>query len=150
MPPEVKESFATLIPLLDGVDWCIIGGAATALYLDDWTDVHDIDVVLPVSALVPLVDRAPIIDKSDGGTDRFRSTLYAGWELPLPIDFLAGFEVNEAGDWRPVWPVTRRAIAMLGGMAYVPDLAEHIFITRQLGRPRDLARIARLQAAGIV
>ena len=150
MPPEVKESFATLIPLLNGVDWCIIGGAATALYLDDWTDVHDIDVVLPVSALVPLVDRAPIIDKSDGGTDRFRSTLYARWELPLPIDFLAGFEVNEAGDWRPVRPVTRRAIAMLGGMAFVPDLAEHIFITRQLGRPRDLARIARLHAAGIV
>ena len=150
MTPDIRDSFAALVGLLDGADWCIIGGAATALYLDDWTDVQDIDVLLPVPDLTSLLRRAPIIDKSDGGTDRFRSSVYAGWALPLPVDFLAGFEVNQAGTWVPVWPKTRRRMPVPGGTVYVPELTEHISITRQLGRPHDLARIVRLQAAGIV
>ena len=149
MSPDIAESFAALLPRLEGIDWCLFGGAATALYLDDWRGLHDIDVLLPAAELVGMFDRAPIVDKSDGGTERFRSAIYAGWALPVPIDLLAGFEVNHAGAWRPVWPVTRRLLPVPGGMAQVPDLAEHIEITRLLGRPRDLARIAELQAAGI-
>jgi hypothetical protein len=28
--------------------WCIIAGAATALHTGEWSDVHDIDVVVSV------------------------------------------------------------------------------------------------------
>jgi hypothetical protein len=78
-----------------------------------------------------------------GGTDLFRSPVFAKvGGLPLPVDVMGGFEVRGREGWAPVWPATRVRI----GEVFVPELAEQARIYRLFGRPKDLARAARLEA----
>jgi hypothetical protein len=63
----------------------------------------------------------------------------------MPIDVFAEFEVFAGGSWRPVHP-TPTPIEHNAGTVYVPSLREQLDITRKLGRPKDLARIARLES----
>lgn len=126
--------------------WWIIGGAATALYAgDQGDDLHDVDVIVSVADARRLIERLDIEDRTDGGSERFRSRVYATWWLDLPVDFLGDFEVKINGTWRPVRPQTRNPFSTPAGVVFMPSLEEHIEITRTLGRPRDFERIARLR-----
>ena len=130
---------------LTGLDWCIIGGSAAILHGADEL-LADIDVLAAnPPALRAALARGNIPLTPDGGTSRFRSAVFARYTgLPVPVDFLAGFEVNANGGWHPV---AMPSIVHLGPaatpVAALPDL---IAMHRRFGRPKDRARLARLEA----
>ncbi|GLQ53634.1 hypothetical protein [Devosia nitrariae] len=123
--------------------WCIITGAATALYTGDWSDVQDIDVVVSVGDARRLLS-AGFVDRTDGGRDRYRSAIYATREGSVPIDIFADFEINTAGGWLPILPMPMPLNSPVGTV-YVPSVQEQLAITRILGRAKDAARIDRLE-----
>ena len=144
----MKESLAVLVEALDEArisEWWILGGAATALFTADYADVHDIDVLLSPTNARRMIQRYPIAARTDGGTERFRSEVYGTWYLPVPIDFLGGFQIRSNGLWTTIWPHTRQPLETSAGTVFLPAIEEHIEITRLLGRPRDFERIARLR-----
>jgi hypothetical protein len=124
--------------------WCIIAGAATALYTGDWSDVSDIDVVVSVADAHRLVADGGFIDRTDGGNGTYRSRIYATKPGPVEIDIFADFEVRTGGVWTPVMP-TPVAIETAVGTVFVPNVEQQLAITRMLGREKDLPRIARLE-----
>lgn len=124
--------------------WCIIAGAATALHTSDWSDVHDIDVVVSVADACRLVAGCGFVDRSDGGNGTYRSAIYATRPGEVEIDIFADFEICVGGIWTPVMP-TPIAIETPAGVAFVPSVEEQLAITRMLGRPKDSPRIARLE-----
>jgi hypothetical protein len=77
----------------------------------------------------------------------FRSTIFATWpEPPLPVEFMAGFHHCQGGCWRAIVPTTRQRIALDSKTLFVPNRAELGSILQSFGRPKDLARAARLAA----
>lgn len=146
MTDRYLDALATLIDAFSITrdPWCIIAGAATALHTRDWTDVHDIDVVVSVADARRLVASAGFIDRTDGGTHVYRSEVYATRPGPVEIDIFGDFEICVGGDWTPVMP-TPIAIETPGGTVFVPGLQEQLAITRMLGRPKDSPRIEKLE-----
>ncbi len=122
--------------------WWIIGGAATALIIDNDADVQDIDLLLSPADARRLITILGLPDSTDGGTERFRSEVYATWRVPpVPIDLLGGFQVKVSDHWTPVAPKTRQPFQTPAGTIFLPSVEEQIEITERLGRPRDFERI---------
>ena len=59
---------------------------------------------------------------------------------------MAGFEAFSDGAWAPVVPATRQALDWKGRRLFTPSAAEQAAICRRFGRPKDLARVALLEA----
>jgi hypothetical protein len=139
-------ALATLITAFSVMQepWCIIAGAATALHTGDWSDVHDIDVVVSVADARHLVNAAGFVDRTDGGTNVYRSAIYATRPGPVEIDIFGDFEICVGGIWTPVMP-TSVAIDTPVGTVFVPRVQEQLAITRMLGREKDRLRIAKLE-----
>lgn len=147
MRDPVHQALASLLKLSPDIrdPWWIIGGAATALITDSFTDVRDIDVLLSPSDARGLIAVLGLPDSTDGGTDRFRSEVYATWRAPpVPIDLLGGFQVKAGDHWTPVAPRTRQPFQTPAGTVFLPSVEEQIEITKLLGRPRNFERINRL------
>lgn len=147
MTNGVHEALALLLDLSAEIrdPWWIIGGAATALITGSVADVHDIDVVLSPADARRLIAVLGLQDSTDGGTERFRSEVYATWRAPpVPVDLLGGFQVKAGDHWTPVAPKTRRPFQTPAGTVFLPSVEEQIEITKLLGRPRDFERINRL------
>lgn len=140
------DGLATLITVFSITrdPWCIVAGAATALHTGDWRGVQDIDVIVSVEDARRLIASGAVIDRTDGGSAPYRSVVYATINAPMPIDLFAGFEIHSGGEWWPVAP-TPTPFETPVGTVYVPNLREQLDITRRLGRPKDLARIWRLE-----
>ena len=64
----------------------------------------------------------------------------------LPIEIMAGFEAFSDGAGAPVVPATRQALDWKGRRLFTPSAAEQAAICRRFGRPKDLARVALLEA----
>lgn len=149
-PASAKPCDKALASFLDVASeihdpWWVVGGAATALFLNDTTDVHDIDVLLSPADAQRLIVILELPDSTDEGTERFRSKVYATWTAPaIPIDLLGGFQVKVGEHWTLVNPKTRQAFETAAGTVFLPSLDEHIELTRLLGRPRDFERIAEM------
>ena len=127
--------------------WWIITSAATALHTLDWSDVRDIDVMVSRRDARMLLASAPFMDRTDGGTEKFRSSLYATLDLPgLPIDIFADFEICRHGHWSRVLPATRLSLEIEAGLVYTASIREQLAITKALDRAKDASRIAKLQA----
>lgn len=127
--------------------WWIIGGAATALMTSDFSDVHDVDVLLAPQDAQRLIAALDLVDGSDGGTGRFKSEVYGTWSAPpLPIDLLGGFQVKVGNKWTPIVPTTRCPCLTPAGTVFLPSIDEQMEITKLLGRPRDFVRIDRLKS----
>lgn len=124
--------------------WCIIAGAATALHTGDWSDVHDIDVIVSVADARRLIAGADFVDRTDGGNDVYRSVIYASRPGPVDIDIFGDFEIYAGGRWTSVTP-TPIALDTPAGTVFIPGVQEQLAITRMLGRPKDSPRIARLE-----
>ena len=143
---ETLQRVAELAATAKG-DWWVFGGAAAALYGVDGTDAHDVGVLMSPTDAKQVLAEHGISGLGDGGTSRFRSTVFGNLKHlgPLPIDVLAGFEVNRAGTWVPVQFSSPVAIQLPIGTVSVPKLDELIELFRLCGRPKDLERAAKLE-----
>ena len=125
--------------------WWIIGSAAVALHGADPGPVAGIDVLLSVAdahRILPTIGIAPVAGVADA---RFRSRVFGVWDgTASPVEFMAGLECRTGDTWLPVRPATRSAVAVGGGIVHVPDRGELGSILVAFGRPKDLARTARL------
>ena len=123
-------------------DWWIIGSAAAALLGSDETPA-DVDVLCDEADARRLCAAMGGEPLPVGGSELFRSVFLARVSsTPLPIEIMASLDLNAASGWTSVRPRTR----LPAGGLFVPDAAEQAQICRQFGRPKDLARAARLDA----
>lgn len=127
-------------------DWCLIGGAAVALY-GMTAPLRDIDLVLSAADAHAVFARLGVEATADGGTERFRSEVFCRWHgLGMQVDFMAGFEVHAHGAWVPVPP--RPATRMAAGphWLWLPSREDLIAMFALFDRPHDHERIAYLTA----
>lgn len=125
--------------------WWIIGSVAVAMHGGDPGEIADVDVILSQHDLDALYQRLPLKDEREGGKAQFLSERFGRWdEPPLGVEFMAGFTMLEDGEWRPVVPQTRQAIALGGHTSFFPEREEMIALLHRFGRDKDLARAASL------
>jgi hypothetical protein len=142
--PELAATLGDVARAAAGLPgpWWLIGSAAAVLLGLDETPA-DVDVLTgeaDARRLIAALGAAPL---PADGTPLFRSTVFAQIRsTPVAVDVMGGFEVRTAAGWTRVWPATRVAV----GGVFIPDAAEQARICRLFGRPKDLARAARLEA----
>lgn len=127
--------------------WCIFGGTLAALrgLRDD--EVADVDVLLHIDDARRLCAREGIVQSHDGGNGRFRSEIFVRLVgHPLPIEVMAGLAVSHGGEWRSVAFPEIETITWQGLTLPVPTLAGMVALHSALGRPKDLALVARVVA----
>lgn len=147
LPVALDESLArvaqAMAPAVD--PWWIIGSAAVALHGADPGEVRDIDVVLSAAdaaRVLPPLGVAPTPGQSDG---QFRSAVYNRWnDPPIPVEFMAGFELMRGGGWQAVTFVMREEVRP--GL-FVPSRDELHRLLLDFGRPKDIVRAASLRSA---
>ena len=130
-------------------DWWIVASAACRMHGIDPGAVRDVDVLLnerDLAAVLTPLGLAPQQGQSDG---LFRSRCFVSWDGgPLTVEFFAGFELCEAGQWSEVRLQTREWRS-LGGLGLpVPERLELANLLRRFGRPKDLARADLLSPSG--
>lgn len=127
--------------------WWVFGSAGMALVGVPDLAPPDVDLIVSerdAARLLAIWNAAPAVVAP---SPLFRSKMFAKAQVAaLPIEIMAGFEAFSAGAWTPVVPATRRAIAWKGGWLHTPHAAEQAAICRRFGRPKDLARVAFLEA----
>lgn len=136
-PAEVEALFHRLAPDLDAMaaPWSLIGSGALVLLGVPLADAADLDVVTGVDGARRL--RAawaswlePGEPKSPDGP--FRSQDFARYATPWgPVEVMGGLQVRN------------RALIVAGP---IPTAEEQLRILRLFGRPKDLAKAARLEA----
>lgn len=149
LPAPLLETLAHLVKLTAQASqpWWVFGGAAMRLHGAIDIEPADVDVLLAPADASLILQNAGITQTSDGGSGRFRSEVYGTiTSTPLPIDIMGGFSVHDGANWHPVTLTSIEHIALPFGLVPVPSLPELIATTRQLGRPKDLERAARLEA----
>lgn len=125
--------------------WWIIGSAAVALHGADPGNIDDIDIVLSFDDAARVLPALGVELAAGGSDGQFRSAIYNRWTAPAhPAEFMAGFELYEAGDWIPVTFETREEIRP--GI-FVPSCSELHDLLLRFGRPKDLRRAASLRSA---
>ncbi len=128
--------------------WWIISSAAVALHGANAGHVADVDILLSVKDARHLLPLLGLEMKRGSDHPDFRSSIFATWTAPpLPIEFMAGFFHRSGVDWLPVRPRTREAIEISATTVFVPGREELSLMLRGFGRPKDLARAARLEAS---
>jgi hypothetical protein len=139
---QVTEAMANAVD-----DWWLIGSAAVALHGADPGGIADIDVLLSEAdarRILPLLGLPLIEGRPD---NRFASQVFARWPRPpLAVEFMAGLSQRIEGEWRPVVPRSRVEVAGATWRVFVPDRDELGAILRSFGRPKDLRRLAALEA----
>ena len=124
--------------------WWVLGSAAMALIGVDPGEIRDIDVLVSAGDAEALMTAYSLPNEADGGTDRFRSTYFLKPDLgDVPVEVMGGYQIRTAGLWTSVEPLSRQRITLDDAKIYVPNLSEQMEILKQLGRPKDLARLKR-------
>ncbi|VVT11143.1 conserved hypothetical protein [Sphingomonas sp. EC-HK361] len=147
MPPPVVATLERVAALLGKADepWWIIGSAAVALHGGAADEIGDIDVLLGTADALRLVDELGLARCESGNDPLFRSAIFARWTAPpLPVEFMAGLHVADAGQWASVVPQSRELIRCGDVMIGVPSRAELRAILLLFGRPKDLRRATTL------
>lgn len=130
-------------------DWWIVASAACRLHGIDPGAVRDVDVLLDerdLAAVLPPLGLASQQGQSDG---LFRSRCFVSWDgAPLTVEFFAGFELCEAGQWSDVRLHTREWRSFAGVELPVPERQELADLLRRFGRTKDLARAELLSPSG--
>ena len=128
-------------------DWWVFGGAGMALAGVPDLDPPDVDLIVSEPDAIQLIALWRAHIQTGGASPLFRSRIFAKAQIgPLPVEIMAGFEVREPHGWSPVWPRTRQAVERPSGTLFIPTAAEQAEICRRFGRPKDLARLAALEA----
>lgn len=149
IPPGLAETLEQLAPDLDAMtqDWWLIGSAALVLSGVNLARVDDIDILTTLDGAAFLSERWAPRTSMHGPTDHFRSEVFFHRHgLPLPVDVMAGFEVNTAEGWKPIEPRTRVALAWLDGLYFAPSHVELLDMLALFGRPKDQERAELLSA----
>jgi hypothetical protein len=129
-------------------DWWVLGGTAVALHGLP-IEIADIDILLSARDLGGLMARLGLEAERGTTTERIRSDLWLPWKaLPLGVDFMAGLQVRQDGQWRRIEPRTREAVRIAGRAIHVPMRPELIEILQLFGRPKDLERAEGLARLG--
>ncbi len=128
-------------------DWCLIGGAAAALYGAHEPPPSDIDVLMSVADAERILARHQIAVGRGSGTAKFRSRLFSCWKgTAVPVDFMAGFEVNTKDGWVPVPPKPVLDMPIGDAVVRLPSVKDLIAMYRLFDRPKDAKRISSLSA----
>ena len=145
-PAEIEALLDRLSPDLDAlaVPWTVIGSAALILLGVPLGGAADLDIVTGSEGarrlriawadwLRPSESKAP-----DGP---FRSDDFARYETPLgPVEVMGDLHVRQDGVLRPL------VVEEIAPGRHIPTAAEQSRILRLFGRPKDLAKAARLEA----
>lgn len=127
--------------------WWVFGSAGMALVGVSGLTPPDVDLIVSprdALALIALWDARRL---AAAPSPLFRSEIFAKAEqFQPPIEIMAGFEAFSQSVWAPVVPATRERIDWKGGAVFTPSAAEQAQIARRFGRPKDLARVALLEA----
>ena len=127
--------------------WWVFGSAGMALVGVAGLSPPDVDLIVSERDARTLIARWGAELVAAAPSPLFRSSLFAkARAFDLPIEIMAGFESRHEGAWAPVTPSTRCEIAWNGRRLYTPSAAEQAQICRRFGRPKDLARVALLEA----
>jgi len=127
--------------------WWVFGSAGMALVGAPGLSPPDVDLIVSERDAAALIGLWNAQRAEAAPSPLFRSKVFARASIAaLPIEIMAGFESFSAGAWTPVAPATRIAIPWNGARLYAPDAAEQAAICRRFGRPKDLARVALLEA----
>jgi len=146
--PALIATLSQIAPDLEALqeDWWLIGSAALVLSGVALSTVDDIDILTTPAGARFLADRWPAVTRG-GPTEHFRSEVFLRrTDTPLPVEVMAGFEVNTAKGWMPVRPRTRVALSWLGGLYFAPSHVELLDMLALFGRPQDRERAALLDA----
>ena len=149
IPPGLVETLEQIAPDLDAMaeDWWLIGSAALVLSGVNLGRVEDIDILTTPAGAAFLSERWGAALTPAGPSDKFRSEVFLQRsDTPLPIDIMAGFEVNTAQGWQSVKPRTRVALAWLDGLYFAPSHVELADMLALFGRPKDTERAEMLNA----
>jgi hypothetical protein len=149
IPPGLAETLEQISPDLEAMaeDWWLIGSAALVLSGVNLTNVQDVDILTTPAGAAFLAERWGTVLAPAGPSEKFRSAVFLQRsDTPLPIDIMAGFEVNTADGWQGVKPRTRVALAWLDGLYFAPSHVELADMLGLFGRPKDQERAALLNA----
>ena len=129
--------------------WWVITSAAVALHGADAGHVADVDVLISEEDAVRILPSIGI-DVQRGSEHRdFRSSIFGTWKnLPLPVEFMAGFCYRSGTNWLRVQPETRLSIDVEGAAVFVPCRSELRCLLEGFGRPKDIERARRLEVLG--
>ncbi len=143
---NLHAALSAILPVLHShcrEPWWLIGSAA--LHVSGVLDihVHDIDVLVTDADAVRLL--AHWRERFDHAfqperTDLFRSRFGRIGGFALPVEVMGNLELCRAGEWQPVWPADREAIAWCGLTVPVPSLQSQCAILESFGRPKDVAK----------
>ncbi len=127
--------------------WWVFGSAGMALVGVPGLTPPDVDLIVSERDARRLLDRWNTAPLAPAASPLFRSAIFAKAQVAaLPIEIMAGFEAFSDGAWAPVVPATRQALDWKGRRLFTPSAAEQAAICRRFGRPKDLARVALLEA----
>jgi hypothetical protein len=127
--------------------WWVFGSAGMALVGVPGLSPPDVDLIVSARDARTLLDRWNTPPLEAAGSPLFRSAIFAKAQVaPLPIEIMAGFEAFTDGGWRLVIPASRQSVDWNGKRLFTPSAAEQAAICRRFGRPKDLARVALLEA----
>jgi hypothetical protein len=131
-------------------DWWVIASAACWLHGIDPGVVRDVDVLLDErdgDVVLDALGLQAVPGQDDG---QFRSRCFVTWQqAPLPVEFFAGFELCEAGQWNAVRLATREWHPVGAVWLPVPSRAELAALLRRVGRSKDLVRAELLSPSGL-
>lgn len=147
LPQPLAESLSALGPILAPAreQWWIIGSAAVALHGADPGTVADIDILLSPGDAALVVATLGLEAQRASGSSKFRSEIFAVWYgLPLPVEFMAGFQYRSGGSWHTVRPTSRQKIMLGNSAIFVPARDELIALLCGFYRPKDRMRAERL------
>lgn len=141
-PPLERSLRAVAGAMVDARDpWWIIGSGAVALLSAGSVTVADLDVLLSEGDALRILPALGLRAGPGGVDSRFRSKIYARWDEPeLPVEFMAGFALNQDGQWQDVAPSSRIAHHLGEAVLYTPAREEMRAILLSFGRPKDLRR----------
>ncbi len=130
-------------------DWWIVASAACRIHGIDPGVVRDVDVLMDerdLAAVLTPLGLSPAPGESDG---LFRSRCFVSWDqAPLTVEFFAGFELCEAGQWNEIRLQSREWFTFGDCRLPVPGRADLAALLRRFGRPKDLARAELLSPSG--
>ena len=147
MSPELVRSAELIARIMPaGADWWIIGSAALALSGID-VEPRDIDV-FAASDVMEAVRATLGVAAMPSSSDRFRSDPYFQFhpEAGVEIDFMGGLQVWSESEWISLHIESKCPVTCGSGTLFVPNLDDQVCILRLFGRPKDLARIALIEA----
>jgi len=126
--------------------WWVIAGAAVALHGVPRVVVDDIDLLIDEEDFGLVTAMPEVWSLHAGDSDRFRSACYAmAVVADIHIEIMAGLTVRRRGNWVPVTPRTREAVAFEGGTVFIPGRVDLVEMLTLFDRPKDVRRAAQLR-----